>query len=181
MKMMFLSDIHGSIFWLKQAMDQFEHEDADQLILLGDLLYHGPRNPLPEHYDTQAVAALLNRYKQKIIAVRGNCDAEVDQFMFEFPMMADYSVLLHEGRKIFLTHGHIFDVDHLPNVSAGDVFVQGHTHIPVAEKRGDIFFFNPGSLALPKNNHPHSYGILKNHELQIKDLDGTVITSLALH
>lgn len=177
---MFLADIHGSIFWLKKAIDQFEQERADQLILLGDLLYHGPRNPLPEEYNTKDVAALLNQYKNKIVAVRGNCDAEADQVMLEFPMMADYSVLLYDERKIFLTHGHLFDFDHLPALPAGDIFVQGHTHLPVAEQRGKIFLFNPGSIALPKNNHPHSYGILNDHELQVKDADGTVVTSCSL-
>jgi uncharacterized protein len=180
MKLFFMSDIHGSVFWLKKALKQFDHEHAEQLILLGDLLYHGPRNPLPEQYDTQEVAALLNQYKHKIVAVRGNCDAEVDQLMLEFPMMADYSVLLFEGRKIFLKHGHLFDFDHLPALSAGDVFMQGHTHLPVAEKRGDIFIVNPGSVALPKNNNPHTFGILENNVFQIKDTDGTVVKTLSL-
>lgn len=180
MKLVFMSDIHGSSFWLTKAIERWKQEQADQLLLLGDLLYHGPRNPLPEHYNTGQVAALLNQYKSQITAVRGNCDAEVDQLMLEFPIMADYTVILTEKRKLFLTHGHLFDADHLPGISSGDVFVQGHTHIPMAEKRGGVFVFNPGSVALPKNNFPNSYGLLENDTLYIKDMDGTVITTLLL-
>jgi uncharacterized protein len=180
MKILFISDIHGSVFWLKKALKRFDLEHAEQLILLGDLLYHGPRNPLPELYDTKEVAALLNRYKQKIVAVRGNCDAEVDQLMLEFPIMADYTMVLYEGRRIFITHGHLYDFDHLPNISAGDIFAQGHTHIPAAEKRGGIFLVNPGSIALPKNDHPHSYAILSKNEFQIKDVEGNLLKNISL-
>lgn len=180
MKLFFMSDIHGSIDWLNRALEKFEQEQADYIVLLGDLLYHGPRNPLPEGYNPKEVAAKLNAYKDKIMTVRGNCDAEVDQMMIEFPILAEYIVLFHEGRRIFVTHGHHHSIDQLPHLSAGDVFVQGHTHLPVAEQRGEIFVLNPGSIALPKENNPNSYAVLENNEFRIKDFEGRVIKQISL-
>lgn len=134
MKLFFMSDIHGSAYWLKKALEAFEQEQAKHLVILGDFLYHGPRNPLPEQYDPKEVASLLNGCKERILAVRGNCDSEVDQMLIEFPMMSEYAVLFYEGRRIFATHGHHHHIDNLPTLSAGDLFIQGHTHVPSRKK-----------------------------------------------
>ena len=129
MKIFFISDIHGSLNYLKKVLELYKEEGANYIVMLGDALYHGPRNPLPEEYNPQAVANLLNEYKDKIIAVRGNCDSEVDQMLIEYPMMADYSIILYNNRRIFLTHGHIYNQDNLPNLSENDVLIHGHTHV----------------------------------------------------
>ena len=165
MKLFFISDIHGSLHYLNKALEQYEKEAADYIIILGDELYHGARNPLPEGYNPKEVAVLLNSYADKIIAVRGNCDSEVDQMVLEFPVMSDYSTILYEGRRIFL-------------LSSGDLFVYGHTHIPVAEKKGDIYVINPGSISMPKENNPNTYGILEGQAFQIKTLDGNVFKEI---
>lgn len=180
MKLMFISDIHGSSHWLDRALEKMEEEQPDQLIMLGDFLYHGPRNPLPDGYDPKRVAETLGRLKHKIAAVRGNCDAEVDQMLLEFPMMADYAMILHEGRRIYATHGHGFNIDQLPPLAENDVFIQGHTHIPVADRKGGVFVLNPGSIALPKDNSPHSYGILAGDEFLVKDFNGGTVKGIRL-
>jgi uncharacterized protein len=180
MKIFFISDIHGSAAWLDRALAICESVQADQIVLLGDLMYHGPRNPLPDGYNPGEVAALLNRYKHKIIAVRGNCDAEVDQLLIEFPMMADYAWIYNEGRRIFVTHGHLTSMEELPPLSPGDLFIQGHTHLPVAEQQGDFILLNPGSIALPKGGYPNSYAILEGTDFRICDFDGNVIKQIHL-
>lgn len=180
MKLFFLSDIHGSIAALNRALAAFETERADYIVSLGDLLYHGPRNPLPEEYNPKEVAATLNGLKDKIITVRGNCDSEVDQMLIEFPILADYTIVLHEGKRIFVTHGHHLSMDNLPALAKGEVFIQGHTHIPVAEKRGDIYVLNPGSVALPKENYPASYGVLEGTAFAVKDFAGNVLKQVQL-
>ncbi len=178
MKLFFISDIHGSLHYLNKALEQYEKEAADYIIILGDELYHGARNPLPEGYNPKEVAVLLNSYADKIIAVRGNCDSEIDQMVLEFPVMSDYSTILYEGRRIFLSHGHIYGPDHLPILSSGDLFVYGHTHIPVAEKKEDIYVINPGSISMPKENNPNTYGVLEGQAFQIKTLDGNVFKEI---
>jgi uncharacterized protein len=178
MKLFFLSDIHGSITCLDRALEAFKSEKADYIVSLGDLMYHGPRNPLPEDYNPKEVAARLNEYKDRIMTVRGNCDSEVDQMLVEFPIMAEYAVLFHEGRRIFITHGHHHHIENLPALTSGDVFIQGHTHVPVAEKRGDIYVLNPGSITLPKENYPASYGVLEGSEFKIKDFAGNVLKEI---
>lgn len=180
MKLFFISDIHGSELFLNKALEAFEREQADQIIILGDELYHGPRNPLPEGYNPKVVAEILNKYKDKIIAVRGNCDSEVDQMVIEYPIMSDYVILADNNRKFFLTHGHIYSPVNLPKLSEGDVFCYGHTHIPVAEKKESINIFNPGSITLPKENNPNSYGIYFDGKLFVKTLDGKIIKELIL-
>lgn len=180
MKLFFISDIHGSKYWVSRALEKFERERADQIVILGDLMYHGPRNPLPEEYNPQEVANLLNQYKDRIVSVRGNCDSEVDQMLLEFPILSEYAILFYEGRRIFATHGHHFHIDNLPNLSKNDGFIQGHTHLPVAEKRGDVLVFNPGSVSLPKENNPNSYAVLDNLEFRIKDFEGNVLKSISL-
>ncbi|ANF96186.1 phosphodiesterase [Paenibacillus bovis] len=178
MKLLFISDIHGSLYWLNRAIEKVEQEQPDQIILLGDYMYHGPRNPLPDDYNPAEVANILNRYKNRIIAVRGNCDAEVDQMLLEFPMMGDYAVLYHESRKIHVTHGHGYSMEHLPPLQPGDIFIQGHTHIPVAVQQEGIYLLNPGSIALPKGDYPHSYGIMENDIFTIHSLENTVIKQI---
>ncbi|OKP83412.1 phosphodiesterase [Paenibacillus helianthi] len=180
MKLMFISDIHGSLHWLEQALLKAEEEQPHTLVILGDFLYHGPRNPLPDGYDPQGVAARLNAYGKSLVAVRGNCDAEVDQMLLQFPMMGDYVLILHEGRKIYATHGHGFSIDNLPQLTSGDVFIQGHTHLPVADVKEGITVLNPGSISLPKENHPNSYGILENGDFIIKDFAGNIVKQIKL-
>ncbi|NDL67759.1 phosphodiesterase [Anaerotalea alkaliphila] len=172
MKLMVLSDIHGSDFYLEKALARFEAEAAAYLLVLGDFLYHGPRNPLPEGYDPKAVIARLNPLKGKIIAVRGNCDGEVDQMVLEFPILSDQSTVFYGGRRIFLHHGHHFSEENLPPLVPGDVFLQGHTHIPTVHQKAGIHILNPGSVALPKNGTPHSYGVLEEDGFKVKDLEG---------
>ncbi len=172
MKLFFISDIHGSLYYLKKALEAYEKEECNYIILLGDALYHGPRNPLPKEYDPKTVAELLNSYSNKIIAVRGNCDSEVDQMMISYPMMSDYSSILYNNKRLFLTHGHVFNKDKLPNIHENDVLIHGHTHIPTAEKLGGIFILNPGSISLPKDNNPNSYAVLEDNIFTVKDLEG---------
>ncbi|KGE19713.1 phosphodiesterase [Paenibacillus wynnii] len=180
MKLMFISDIHGSLYWLDKALEKVQEEQPDNLVILGDFLYHGPRNPLPNGYDPQGVAARLNPYSKSIVAVRGNCDAEVDQMLLEFPMMGDYVMILHEGRRIYVTHGHGFSIENLPLLSEGDIFIQGHTHLPVADVKEGIYVLNPGSIALPKENNPNSYAVLEGGLFSVKDFDGNKVKSIVL-
>ena len=180
MKLFFISDIHGSLYYLEKALELYKKEGASYIVILGDALYHGPRNPLPNEYNPQEVASLLNQYKDKIIAIRGNCDSEVDQMLVEYPMMSDYSIILYNNRRLFLTHGHIYNEDNLPNLSENDVLIHGHTHVPVAKKHNKIYVLNPGSVTLPKENNPNSYAILENDLFQIKSLQGNVIKEIKL-
>ncbi len=180
MKIMFISDIHGSKKYASLGLEKFKEEGATHLVLLGDLMYHGPRNPLPEDYDPKEVAELLNHYKDKIIAIRGNCDSEVDQMLLEFPIMADYTEIMLENYKIFATHGHIYNRENMPLLNKGDVFIHGHIHLPVTEIYDEVYYLNPGSITLPKENNRNSYGILVNNTFTIKDLDGNVIKSIKI-
>lgn len=178
MKWMFISDIHGSLHWLNCTLEKVAIEQPDQLILLGDYMYHGPRNPLPEGYNPAGVADALNTHKHQIIGIRGNCDAEVDQMLLQFPMMGDYVQLYAGTRRIYATHGHGYSIDNLPDLCHGDIFIQGHTHIPVADIKNGIYTLNPGSIALPKQDYPHSYGILDNDTFTVKDFEGNPIKSI---
>lgn len=180
MKIFFMSDIHGSLYYTKKALENFKKEKADFIVILGDELYHGARNPLPLEYNPKEVAEVLNEYADKIIAVRGNCDSEVDEMVLKFPMMTTFSMVLYNNRRVFLTHGHIYNEDNLPKLRDGDVFVYGHTHIPKAEKMGNIFIINPGSITFPKENNPNSYGVLEDNIFKIKDLDGKVFKEISL-
>lgn len=172
MKLFFMADIHGSLYYLNMALERFKQEAADYLIILGDELYHGARNPLTRDYNPKEVASILNSYSDKIIAIRGNCDSEVDEMVLEFPMTSTYSMLLYGNHRIFLTHGHIYNEQNMPKLSSGDVFIYGHTHIPKAEKLNGITIINPGSVSLPKENSLNSYGLLEDGVFYIKDLDG---------
>ena len=175
MKWMIASDLHGSAYYCRQMIEAFQREGADRLLLLGDLLYHGPRNDLPRDYAPKEVIPLLNGMKQKLLCVRGNCDAEVDQMVLEFPVLADYAVLPVGQRLVYATHGHIYNQKNLPPLAPGDILLHGHTHVPSwtafgEEKR----CLNPGSLSIPKENSPHSYMTLEGEHFQWKTLEGEV-------
>ncbi|MBD1575880.1 MULTISPECIES: phosphodiesterase [Vibrio] len=170
MKLFFISDLHGCLPATQQALALYKASQATQLILLGDVLNHGPRNPIPAGYDPAAVADALNQYASEIIAVRGNCDSEVDQMLLDFPMMSDYAVvLLEDGRKLFLTHGHTYNQDNLPMLAKGDVLCHGHTHIPVAKNVDDLFIFNPGSVTFPRQGYTASYGLYQAGQFSVMD------------
>lgn len=171
MKLLIASDLHGSAACCRALLTAFEREQADRIVLLGDLLYHGPRNPFPEEYDTFAVTALLNSVKDKLLCVRGNCDSEVDQMVLEFPMLAEYAFLSVDGVNVCATHGHNYGPDKLPPLTAGDYLLCGHIHLPVCRKMGEVTYLNPGSLSLPKENTPRSYmtltdGVFRWHKLE---------------
>ena len=170
MKWMIASDLHGSAQCCRRLLEALQREGADRLILLGDLLYHGPRNDFPEEYDTRAVTALLNSVKHRLLCVRGNCDSEVDQMVLEFPMLAEYAFLSVDGRSIFATHGHNYGPDNPPPLREGDFLLCGHTHLPVCRNCGGYAYLNPGSLSLPKNGTPHSYMTLENGVFTWHDL-----------
>ena len=170
MKWLIASDLHGSAYYCRQLLAAFDREGADRLLLLGDLLYHGPRNDLPRDYDPKAVTALLNGRQGDILAVRGNCDAEIDQAVLNFPILADYALLAEGGRLIFVTHGHLFNLDMLPPLHPGDILLHGHTHVPACETRDGVTYLNPGSLSMPKEDSPHGYMTLENGVFLWKDL-----------
>lgn len=180
MKIMFLSDIHGSKKYVDKAIEKFAEENAIQLVLLGDLMYHGPRNPLTDEYNPKEVADILNKYKDKIVAVRGNCDSEVDQMLVEFPIMSDYIEIIFNNRKIFATHGHIYNKENMPLLNRGDIFIHGHFHLPMAEVYKEVYYLNPGSITLPKENNKNSYAILEDDLYTIKDLDGNTIKEIRI-
>ncbi len=180
MKYIIASDIHGSAYWCKKLIEAFEKEKGDRLILLGDILYHGPRNDLPEGYSPKDVIEMLNALKGKIISVRGNCEAEVDQMVLNFPVLADYTMIAWETKTIFLTHGHIYNENNLPPLCDGDVLVHGHTHIPVCQKREGYVIVNPGSISIPKENSHHGYAIFNNGEFVLKDFDGLVKANITI-
>ena len=181
MKLMIASDIHGSAYYCNAMLEAFSRENADRLLLLGDILYHGPRNDLPREYAPKKVISLLNAKKNKLFCVRGNCDTEVDQMVLEFPILADYCILTVGKRLIFATHGHNFNMNSLPPLSEGDILLHGHTHIPACEKFGSSnFYLNPGSVSIPKENSAHGYIILNDSLVQWKDLSSNVYNELFL-
>ena len=171
MKYLIASDIHGSKRATQMVLDHFKAGGADMLILLGDLLYHGPRNDLPQEYDPRAVAALLNGMKDRIIAVRGNCEAEVDQMMLEFPCMGDYTIIYIEGVPFFLTHGHLYNDDNLPPmVTPSTVLLHGHTHVPTNLRHDTHRTMNPGSTTIPKRASAPSYMVIDGNNIYWKKL-----------
>lgn len=170
MKLLIASDIHGSAYFCRKLIECIKVEKPQKIALLGDLLYHGPRNELPREYAPKKVAEMLNTFKKDIIAVRGNCDSEVDQMLLEFPCMADYAlVILETGHQIYITHGHLNNPENLPNLPPGSVFLYGHTHIKQADFREDIFLVNPGSISIPKDGVP-SYALYENGLFILKSL-----------
>ncbi|MEG1863069.1 MAG: phosphodiesterase [Oscillospiraceae bacterium] len=172
MKIMIASDIHGSAFYCEKLLERFADEQPDKLILLGDILYHGPRNDLPKDYAPKKVITMLNGIKGEILCVRGNCDTEVDQMVLEFPIMADYAILYWKNKLIYITHGHNINEKNPPKMKKGDILLCGHTHVPAFEKGEGYTYLNPGSVSIPKENSHHSYLLLNDEEVIFKNLDG---------
>ena len=172
MKWMIASDIHGSACYCEKLLAAYAREKADRLILLGDLLYHGPRNDLPRDYAPKRVIAMLNEKKEEILCVRGNCEAEVDQMVLEFPVLADYALLALENKTVFLTHGHVFNENHLPPLKDGDILLHGHTHVPCRHLHETYAYLNPGSVSIPKEDSWHGYMTLEGGEFVWKTLEG---------
>lgn len=170
MKLMIASDIHGSAYWCRRMLEKFNEEKADLLLLLGDILYHGPRNDLPKEYDPKAVIAMLNPIADKLLCVRGNCDSEVDQMVLDFPVMAEYALLHIDGTTIYATHGHIYGEDNPPKLKNGIVLLCGHTHIPKITEHDGYIYVNPGSVSIPKDGSENGYIIFENSEFIRKSL-----------
>lgn len=157
MKLMIASDIHGSAYYCNKMLEAYKKEQADRLLLLGDILYHGPRNDLPREYNPKEVIAMLNPLKNELLCVRGNCDTEVDQMVLEFPILADYCYLAIGDCSIFATHGHIYNPQNLPPLKDGDILLTGHTHIPANQNLGRYTYMNPGSVSIPKDGSTRGY------------------------
>ena len=172
MKWLIASDIHGSATYCRQLLAAWDREGAERMLLLGDILYHGPRNDLPAGYAPKEVIDLLNARRNDILCVRGNCDTEVDQMVLRFPILADYAFVQGEGVTIFATHGHVYNADHLPPLHDGDILLHGHTHVPACERIGKYLYMNPGSVSIPKADSPHSYMTMEGTDFAWKTLEG---------
>ena len=172
MKIMVASDIHGSAYYCQKMTEAYKNSGAQKLLLLGDVLYHGPRNDLPKEYAPKKVIEMLNNISDEILCVRGNCDSEVDQMVLKFNIMAEYAIIYDGERMIFATHGHKFNKDNLPSLKEGDILLHGHTHIPVNESIDGITVMNPGSVSIPKENSWHGYMIIENGTYTWYDFDG---------
>ena len=180
MKLLIASDIHGAAGYCRDLLTAWDREGADRLLLLGDLLYHGPRNDLPPDYAPKEVIALLNARKNQIFCVRGNCDTEVDQMVLEFPVMADYCILAIDGLTFYATHGHVYNENNLPPFCPGDILIHGHTHVLKAEQRENYILLNPGSVSIPKEGNPPTYAVLEDKVFTIKDFDGNIVKEMRL-
>ena len=183
MKWLIASDIHGSAYFCEKLIEAYKRENADKILLLGDILYHGPRNDLPEGYAPKQVIAMLNELAQDILCVRGNCDAEVDQMVLDFPLMADYAIISNASKEdgqsiripmIYATHGHVYNNGNLPPLQTGDILLHGHTHVPACEQHETHIYINPGSVSIPKEGSPHSYMVFDGEVFEWKTLDGEV-------
>ena len=172
MKYFIASDIHGSAYWCRLMLDAYRKEKADRLVLLGDLLYHGPRNELPKDYEPKSVIKMLNDLPEKPLCVRGNCEAEVDQAVLDFPILADYAIIDTGSRQIFATHGHLYNEDRLPPLGKGDILLCGHFHVPACTDHGDYVYMNPGSVSLPKCESWNGYMTYSDGVFTWKDVFG---------
>ena len=170
MKLLIASDIHGSAYYCAELLRAFEREHADRLLLLGDILYHGPRNDLPRDYSPAQVAVQLNKLRDRILCVRGNCDSDVDQMVLDFPIMADYAVLSAGNSLVYATHGHIFSEEQPPKLCKGDVLLCGHTHVQACTRHDGFTYLNPGSVSIPKGDSVYGYMLLENGEFQWREL-----------
>lgn len=178
---MIASDIHGSALYCEKMLADFHREKADRLLLLGDILYHGPRNELPDGYAPKKVIDMLNAEKNSVFCVRGNCDTEVDQMVLQFPILADYCIIPLGTRLVYATHGHNYNTKSLPPIQRGDVLLHGHTHIPAWEPFGENnLYLNPGSVSIPKEGSAHGYMIIENDTAVWKSLGGEVYHSVEL-
>ena len=171
MKLFIASDIHGSAYWCGKMLDRFASSGAERLLLLGDLLYHGPRNDLPKGYDPKEVTKMLNAIADKLICVRGNCDSEVDQMVLDFPIMADYAYICIGEQRIFATHGHLFSPEEPPKLGKSDILISGHTHITYDKSVGNLRCINPGSVSLPKEDTRHSCMICEDGKFTFINLE----------
>lgn len=181
MRLMFASDIHGDAVCCEKLLERFGEEKAERLFLLGDILYHGPRNDLPAGYAPKEVIRMLNRRREDLLCVRGNCDTEVDQMVLDFPIMAEYALLYLEGRTVFLTHGHKFCAENPPSLKRGDILLCGHTHVQTVEDRGGFIYMNTGSASLPKNGKEKSYILYDDGVFYVKQLEsGSTEASLSI-
>lgn len=180
MKWMIASDLHGSAYYCRKMIESFQREKADRLLLLGDILYHGPRNDLPRDYAPKEVIPMLNALKNQILCVRGNCDTEVDQMVLEFPIMAEYAYVCDGKANLFVTHGHTFNEKNLPPLRQGDILLHGHTHIPKCVDHETYVYMNPGSVSIPKEDSPYSYMTLEQDVFLWKDLSGSVYMEYSL-
>ena len=175
MKLLIVSDIHGSGYYANKLLEIVEQENPDKIVLLGDLYYHGPRNPLTEKYGPMEVANILNSLKDKILAVKGNCDAEVDEMISEFPLQENIQMKAN-GYNLFFTHGHKYNMDNLPPIGIDiDIMFYGHFHVNFIEEKNGIIFVNPGSISLPKQNTEHGYAIFEENKIILKDVEGNII------
>ena len=172
MKFVIASDLHGSAYWCGKLMELIEQEAPHKILLLGDLLYHGPRNDLPRDYAPKQVIPMLSAYKERILCVRGNCEAEVDDMVLEFNVLADYALLFNGGKTFFLTHGHKFNPQNPPKLKKGDVLFNGHTHVSRIQETDTFLYVNPGSVSIPKENTPRGYVILTDEKIIHKNLKG---------
>ncbi len=175
MKLMIASDIHGSYYWLKKLLEAFNNENPDRLLLLGDILYHGPRNDLPDEYAPKKVIPELNAVKDRLLCVRGNCDTEVDQMVLDFPILADYCIIQCGSRTVYATHGHNFSETAPPPLTKGSILLGGHTHIPKCTEYENYTYMNPGSVSIPKEQSHHGYMIYENNSFIWKDFEGNII------
>lgn len=180
MKIMIASDIHGSFYYCEKLLGALEKENAEKLLLLGDILYHGPRNDLPEGYAPKKVITALNAVKNRLLCVRGNCDTEVDQMVLEFPVLADYCILQCGSKTVYATHGHVYNETTPPPLGEGSILLCGHTHIPKCTQCEGFIYMNPGSVSIPKEGSHHGYMIYENDSFTWKDLEGNVISAYNL-
>ena len=180
MKYLIVSDIHGSLPALEHVLDFFHKEHYDMLCILGDIINYGPRNGLPEGLDPKGIVERLNPLADRIVAIRGNCDSEVDQMLLDFPILSDYALLVEGGQRIFLTHGHVYGEQNLPRAGF-DVFIYGHTHLWKLERdeQGRVIC-NTGSPTFPKQQRPATFCTLENGNLSVRLLDGTILKTIAL-
>ena len=181
MKYFIISDIHGSKGAAELALNAFRESKSDYLVILGDILYHGPRNPLPDAHDPKGVVELLNPLSHKIIACRGNCDAEVDQMLLTFPILSDYALIADNGTRIFCTHGHIYSPEKLPALSEKDLFLFGHTHVQTLYRdKSGLVICNPGSISLPKEDSAAGFAIYENRSIATYSLNGKMLSRITL-
>ena len=181
MKLMIASDIHGSAYYCEKLIRAYETESPDRLLLLGDILYHGPRNDLPDEYAPKEVISMLNPLRDKILCVRGNCDTEVDQMVLDFPVLADYAYVLCGKIPVFATHGHVYNENNLPAIPAGTILLNGHFHVPACRTlENGVIYMNPGSVSIPKENSLHQYMTAEDDNFEWKDLDGKVLMKVSL-
>ena len=174
MKLFIASDIHGSAYYAEIMLREFNTSGADKLVLLGDVLYHGPRNDLPADYSPKRVAEMLNKYADKILCARGNCEAEVDSLMLDFPVTSDYGVIFDGTTTMYISHGHRT----VPKMTEGTLYFTGHTHIPHDYTENGVRYLNPGSVSIPKNNSPHSAIIYDNGSVYWYDIVNKSVYSI---